>query len=156
MELTVEDWLESYEVKSSLVLNSSLVMEEIWTEQSPPPSNLQMLISHHQATTRHLMKDLSVAEEDRELLAEVDQSMAITAKSYSRILELNMEEMELSQVVDRIEVPDTPDWQREAFLQHLMSDENFEQVLANENFVTELRNHVKYLREHFANIPCFL
>ena len=78
--------------------------------------------------------------------------MAATARRFSRSLELNMEEMELGQVVERIAVVETPDWQRQAYLQHLMSDENFEQVLANEDFVTKLGKHVKYLTEHCQKI----
>ena len=154
VELTVEDWLESVEVKSSVVLESSLA-EQIWPEECPPPSNMQMLISHLQHDCRHLMKNLTVAERDRQLLAEVDQAMAATARRFSRSLELNMEEMELGQVVERIAVVETPDWQRQAYLQHLMSDENFEQVLANEDFVTKLGKHVKYLTEHCQKIMNF-
>ena len=154
VELTVEDWLESVEVKSSVVLESSLA-EQIWPDESPPPSNMQMLISHLQHDCRHLMKNLTVAERDRQLLAEVDQAMAATARRFSRSLELNMEEMELGQVVERIGVVETPDWQRQAYLQHLMSDENFEQVLANDDFVTKLGKHVKYLTEHCQKIMNF-
>ena len=57
------------------------------------------------------------------MCSEVLQILKATAQKYDRSLELNLDSMELDEIMEKLETGKCPAWQTEAYLGHLMTNE---------------------------------
>ena len=77
--------------------------------------------------------------------------MKATAQKYDRSLELNLESMELSEIMEKLGTGKCPAWQTEAYLGHVMDttcEENLLKLLSQQENVTVLMDNSAFLVRH--------
>ena len=78
------------------------------------------------------------------------QMMLATAKRYDRSQELDMENMELGEVIEKLD-EDLPDWKTESYINHLFNTDSAA-ILCEEKYVKILSNNLTFLKPHIPSI----
>merc|ERR1719471_247710 len=153
-KLTIDDWLETAEMScSKLMKTTAKAGVSLWSD-TMIPSNLQMMISHHQFTAHDIIKNLPVAKQSS-LVSDVLQILSSTARKYERSVELDLDNSSLEDIFSKLGSDDTQDWQSEAIIDHVMMEEYVENVLSNPKFVSVLLKIPQKMKNHFSRIMSF-
>jgi len=144
VDLSLDTWMEWCEISSG-----DIVCYKDWLEywsDGEPPSNMQLLVAHLQAQCRQLLVE---REEKTALVKEMATVMKSTANFYDRKVELNMDEMELVEMMEKVQILDG--WKQKAFVDHIL-DENLEESLENEDYVKYLLENPALLSDKIEKI----
>ncbi len=106
--ITIDAWMNLTELSTENFQASSSL--KWWPQKGQNwPSNQQMLVSHY-------------CYEISQVLPELQPVLANFAREYKREYELGIEDMDLEQVLAKLEQHDSNDWQVEFFLNDLMTN----------------------------------
>lgn len=83
---------------------------------------------------------------------EVVQMLSQTARKYDRSLELDLDNLTLEEVVIKLENPNIQEWQTDAFIRHLVKEENAAHVFTNPKFITALTRHLLIIKPYMSLI----
>jgi len=151
-DLSVESWLEKID-SQQLIENNAI--SNIWMEENFP-SNLQMITAHLMAQLAPLIEE-SGLENCADLLTVINSF----AQPYNRQLELNLEELTLTELISCIKKTnvDNTAWKLDAYLDRVASH-YLPEALADERFVdlllhhpTRLSRHIKLIHKTLTDLP---
>jgi len=142
-EITIQEWMDGSDISTEKLLSNTSGVE-YWPTDTAAPSNIQMLIAHTQALCcERLKEDPTLASP---LVTQIEQMLSATAKLYTRSMELDIDNLDLEQIFSKLK-ENNEDWKINAYVNHIMSLDDIDQVLSDKKYLEILMKYTLQLKQ---------